>query len=299
MTHEIVERDTVLRGVRIHWAECGAGEPTFLLVHGLGSSIAKWIDCMPHLARAGRVVALDMPGFGRSDVPPGPYTPQWLAGSVRMFAREMGIERPILVGNSLGGLIAMHHAATWPDEVRALVALAPTLPPPPGVPHDPKSLLKFGATLVPVLGDLGYAGYVRLKGPERFVRDTLAMNVLDPGAVPPATVARLVEEAAERLSRPEIRRRLMTATRALSRTMIFGRDSVARTVSRLRVPVLYLWGERDRLVPPSTGARWAERTPEGQMALLPGVSHNPQIEAPETFATAVAEYAAKLEALGA
>lgn len=87
----ISEHGTIVRGTKIHWLEAGSGDEPFLLIHGFGSSIAKfkWLDALPLLGAERRAIALDLPGFGASDAPTGPYSPAWLAGVVRANRQMM------------------------------------------------------------------------------------------------------------------------------------------------------------------------------------------------------------------
>src|SRR3989442_1632787 len=124
----IAEHETSISGTRIHWLESGSADPPFLLIHGWGSSTAKWLDVLPVLGEQHRAIALDMPGFGQSDAPPGPYTASWLAGGILAFLDEIGVDQAIWVGNSLGGLVAIYGAAARPERVSGLVAVSPALP---------------------------------------------------------------------------------------------------------------------------------------------------------------------------
>jgi len=99
------------RGVRLHYIEGGSGDPPVVLVHGLGSTVTKWRDTLPLIASRRRTLALDLPGFGRSEAPPGRFTFGFLAGGARAFLDALGIDRCVLVGNSLGGVASMWLAA--------------------------------------------------------------------------------------------------------------------------------------------------------------------------------------------
>lgn len=101
--------------------------PTLIFVHGLGSYLKFWRYQLDHFAEAGyRVLALDLPGYGKSDKPASfPYTTEAMADVVRAFARTVGAERPILVGHSMGGQVALSYAIRFPGELSALVLTAP------------------------------------------------------------------------------------------------------------------------------------------------------------------------------
>lgn len=103
------------------------GEAPLVFLHGLGSHLKFWRHQLDHFAKLGhRVVALDLPGYGKSSKPASfPYTMESFADVVREVVKALGIERPILVGHSMGGHTALSYAIRWPDEPRALVLTAP------------------------------------------------------------------------------------------------------------------------------------------------------------------------------
>src|SRR2546423_7414962 len=102
----------------------GAGEPV-VLIHGVGSQWQVWQPLLPALERARDVIALDLPGFGGSPSLPIGVVPgaAALADAVAGFMDELGIERPVIGGNSLGGWIALELAKR--DRARAVVAVSP------------------------------------------------------------------------------------------------------------------------------------------------------------------------------
>jgi pimeloyl-ACP methyl ester carboxylesterase len=106
--------------VTIAYDRLGSGPP-LLLVHGLGSCKEMWRPLLPALAREREVVAVDMPGFGAS--PPGPRTVEELADALSAFVAELGLERPHVAGNSLGGGVALTMGAA--GAARSVCALSP------------------------------------------------------------------------------------------------------------------------------------------------------------------------------
>ena len=103
-----------------------AGQP-IVFIHGLGSYLKFWRPQIDEFARKGhRVVALDLMGFGKSDKPAGfPYTMPAQAEVVRALVQHLGLQKPVLVGHSMGGQTALAYAIRWPDEVGGLVLTAP------------------------------------------------------------------------------------------------------------------------------------------------------------------------------
>ena len=101
----------------------GAGSPSFVLLHGLVDTLEIWDRLIDPLAQRGRVVRLDQRAHGESEAPPGPYTREDLAADVVAVLDRLEIERAVLVGHSMGGIVAMTTALAHPERVDALVLL--------------------------------------------------------------------------------------------------------------------------------------------------------------------------------
>src|SRR6266568_5059866 len=108
-----------LDGLEIHYTSAGQG-PVTLLIHGLGGFAESWRDTAAALASHGRVIALDLPGFGQSAKPRRAYTLDFFARAVEGLLRGLAIERVRLVGHSLGGGIAAAFALAHPERVDRL-----------------------------------------------------------------------------------------------------------------------------------------------------------------------------------
>jgi pimeloyl-ACP methyl ester carboxylesterase len=126
----------IAHGARLHYAERGErreGTPSVLLVHGAGASSAIWMMAMARIARAAHVVAIDLPGHGPSPLPEAGVAALSLdayVDAVGQLAGTLCLGRSVLVGHSMGALVAIGAAAKWPDKIRGLVlcAAAPRLP---------------------------------------------------------------------------------------------------------------------------------------------------------------------------
>ena len=161
---------TMVGGRRMHAlvAAGGTGGPPVVLVHGLGVSSRYMIPTAARLAPHGPVYAPDLPGFGRSAPPPVPMTVPHLAGALLAWMDAMGLDHPVLLGNSVGCQVIAALAAYHPGRASHLVLVGPTFDPSGGgairqllrvvadSPHEPRSLGRI------VLGDYRRAGPVRL-----------------------------------------------------------------------------------------------------------------------------------------
>ena len=116
-------------GVRLAYAETGSGAPPLLFVHAWSADRTTFAPQLEHFGRSHRAVAVDLRGHGDSDKPEEPYTAELFADDLAWLAGELGLERPVVVGHSMGGVIALVLAASHPDLVSGVVALdSPIIP---------------------------------------------------------------------------------------------------------------------------------------------------------------------------
>jgi pimeloyl-ACP methyl ester carboxylesterase len=284
--------------VKLHYIEAGSAssEPPIVLLHGLGSTVTKWRDALPIMATRRRTIAVDMPGFGRSEAPRGHYTFGFLAGGIHAFLDSVGVDRCMLVGNSLGGITAMWLAAAWPERVAGLVLVDPALPLPPGARPDAKTIARMAVASLPGVGEALYAGFMKLRSADWQVADGLRRNVADESRVSAETLRLMHEEAQQRRSDPRLRAPLLSAQRNLLWMLSARRADVERVAASLRVPTLLVWGSEDLLVPLAVGEHWVGRIPGAELIVLEGAGHNPQIEVPDRFSEIVLAFAERLDA---
>src|SRR5439155_1578603 len=164
----------------------------------------------------------------------------------------------VLVGNSMGGLVAMMEAALAPERVAGLVLVAPAQPRSAEARMDGRVAALFLYAL-PVLGELALRWRARLLGPVGQVRSTLALCCADASRVAPEVVAAHVALARERLERmPWASRAFMEAARSLI-ALLARRSWFDQMVRRIMAPTLLVQGDRDRLVAPAASRRLAAR----------------------------------------
>ena len=114
-----------LDGLRLYYERAGSGEPELLFVHGWCCDRTAFKPQFDHFARTHAVTALDLRGCGRSDCPADGYTIPDFADDLARFCAEVGIEKPVVVGHSLGGMIGVELAARHPSVPGALVLVDP------------------------------------------------------------------------------------------------------------------------------------------------------------------------------
>jgi pimeloyl-ACP methyl ester carboxylesterase len=278
-----MDRRVIDLGVPVHYIDFGGSGPRMVLVHGLGGSAINWLGVGPSLARRYRVVALDLAGFG--ETPP-------VNGSTGLAAQQDLLDRflasvtagpAIVVGNSMGGLVAMMEAAIEPGRVSHLILAAPAQPTPRRGRIDVEVLAVFATYSMPWLG----AWYMRRRaarlGAEGLVREMLRLCCVDPSRVAPDVRAAHVALAAERIARmPWATDVFLDATRSLLSALRQRRRFYAM-VDRVTAPGLIIQGAGDRLVPVAASRELARRRPDWRLAVFDDIGHVPQLEAPGRF----------------
>lgn len=270
----------------------GAPRERALYVHGLGGASTNWTDLAALLAVRADGWAVDLPGFGHSNPPSrGRYT---IRGHVRtvvdvleQIRRQPGEAqgRPVhLLGNSLGGLVSLLVAGRRPDLVASLTLISPAMP----VYRVPAAFNK--ALLLLLLPGATALAERRLAGitPEQNVRAMIRMCFGRPDQVPKERVEQAVEEMRVRAEQPWADRALAGNMRGLITSYLrIGRANAWRLARSLPMPVLVIWGDRDRLVDPAMAPRLAAAIPDSRLRILEGIGHVAMLEAPEPTARAV------------
>jgi pimeloyl-ACP methyl ester carboxylesterase len=263
-------RELEVDGLRVRYVRAGSGTPVVLL-HGLASSIYTWKDVMPVLAARHDVVALDLPGFGASSIPPEPSIPLYVKVVTGAMDR-LGLARAALVGNSLGGAIAVAVAAAHPDRVDALVLVDAA-----GYnfrPQDRPFVLRVPTWVPePLAESMPVRPMVKLGLRQVFHDDSKI------------TPERLAEYVAP-MRRPGASR---YARRLLAGADSWGFPEVIRTV---RARTLVLWGRYDAWIPLADAWRFGADIPGSPVRVLEA-GHMPQEEKPEETAAAIVDFLAR------
>lgn len=267
----------------VHYLDFGGDGPPLLCVHGLGGSALNWMAVGTRLAAHHHVLALDLRGFGRTPLGTGTRLRE-NERLLDLFLREVVGRPATLVGNSMGGLLSVRHAAKHPDTVRNLVLVDPALPWRRQRALNAPMYSFFTALLTPGLGDRALYARIRRLGPEGAVNAVLRIVSADPQRIPDDVVRAHVELERRRLGSPRSLRAFAQASRSLLWALARGADS--RIYGQIRAPVLILHGDSDRLVPAGNSQQIGRRF-GWRVEVLPDVGHVPMLEAPDTFVGAV------------
>jgi pimeloyl-ACP methyl ester carboxylesterase len=265
-----------VNGITVHYKQAGSGEPALLLLHGFGASTFSWRAVLGPLSQGRTVVAYDRPGFGLTERPmpgewsgPNPYAPEAQAELAVGLMDALGFERAVLVGHSAGGTAALWTALAHPERVEALVLVDAAVYLGGGAPPWLRPLLR-----APQLRRLGP---LLLRGIRRWGNRLLRMAWHDPSRITPD----LWEGYLKPLRAKDWDRALWELVRAGHPLGLEDR------LSEVRVPVLVITGDDDRIVPTAQSIRLAGELPQARLVILPECGHVPQEECPEAFLEAL------------
>jgi pimeloyl-ACP methyl ester carboxylesterase len=293
------ESRTVDLGGPVHYVDFGGPDdaPTVVLVHGLGGSHLNWDLFAPLLSPHARVLALDLPGFGLSEPGERRTTVHDNVRVLDRFLAEVAGTPAVLVGNSMGGMISILQTAAAPDAVSGLVLLDAAVPGPRRA-LDPLVAAMFGIYAVPVLGERFMAMRRTRSTPLRTVRQMLRLCGVDPDALPADLIDRSVTLIDQRQDHVAMDKAFLAAARSLLRLLADPR-AYRRAMASIRVPVLLVQGDADRLVPVAAARDIARRHPDWRYLELPGVGHVPQLQVPERLAEELLAWLEETEAVRA
>lgn len=277
MTHETTDIDGP-----VHYTDIAGrrGGPTFVLVHGLGGSHTNWIGIERGLAKIGRVIALDLIGFGRTPLSGRRAT---ISGNRIFLDRfiEAIVGTPVvLIGNSMGGLLSALQASKRPSTVAGLVLIAPAVPRPATHLRDLSVAGFAAASIVPRFGHSYLHSRYRAAGPERVVEETFRLCMAEPELVRPDILEAQIQMARERIDMPWATTAFLEATRSMVRVLA-RRRRVLATFEEISAPTLLMLGARDRLVPLAAGSAVAAMRPEWDLLVYDTLGHTPMMEDPD------------------
>lgn len=252
-----------------------------VLVHGLGGSAVNWEAVGPRIAKVGRTVAIDLPGFGLS--PPGPdWELTTHARALRAALEELG-SPATLIGNSMGALIAEMVASRHPVLVSSLALIAPATPPRLPDPHlhwPTARRLLIQAT--PGLGRAVTRYFLQTHTPEELVRFSLGSIAHAPARVPVHVVEEHVRLTEARMFLPWTEEAVPSTGRSVAKT--FARPGqFVEMVRDIQAPTLVIQGIGDHIVSP-TAVEWlCSVRPEWELVQMEDTGHIPMLDAPVRF----------------
>jgi pimeloyl-ACP methyl ester carboxylesterase len=259
---------------RVNYMMHGHG-PDVLLIHGWVSSLRMWAHTVGRLTEAGyRATAIDLVGFGDSDKPPtGWYTLDHYTAHLSAVCRQLGLARPVIVGHSMGGTLALSlaaHMAVW-----AVVACAPVVNG------------KLGGSIHLLLTSSTTRQMWRWMQAQPFFPKIGAMNM-------PAAPG-LMRDPVRRRNQEDLRRATVNATFGSLKTVVD--QSLEDRLRDITAPTLILIGGRDFTVPPEQGKLAARLMPNAQLVEWPSAGHSMIDDRPDEFDRLLIDYVCQLQSI--
>jgi 4,5:9,10-diseco-3-hydroxy-5,9,17-trioxoandrosta-1(10),2-diene-4-oate hydrolase len=258
-----------------YWA-LGDKGTAVILIHGLGASADIWMYNVGALAKQHRVYVPDLVGFGRSDRPGPSFSPFDYTRFLDDFINILNMDRVNLVGQSLGGGIALHYALQFPQKVNKLVLVDNA-----GLGKEVIWTLRWMS--LPLVGEL--FSYPSRKGVEIFFKLAVRNRAL--------VTKDFVELYYDIFSRPGFQKFFLMLLRQIvnfrgAREEIL--DPVMNNLYKITQPVLIIWGEKDRVLPLKQGYLGKEKLPNAKLEIMEGCGHIPFFERSDEFNKLVLEF---------
>ncbi len=272
-----------LHGDRVAYRDVGDGDETLLLLHGMAGSSDTWRAVMPQLSKRYRVIAPDLLGHGQSAKPRGDYSLGAFAAWLRDLLDELGVTSVTIVGQSLGGGVAMQFVYQHPDYCRRLVLISSG-----GLGQDvgwtlrllsaPGSELLLPAITLPPL----------IRAGETLRSWFSAVNVGSPRG---AEMWSAYSSLADSQTRQAFLRTL--------RSVVDYRGQAVSALNKLHLtselPLMVIWGDQDRIIPVDHGFALDQHRPGCRIEVLDGVGHFPHVEKPDVVVDLLDDFIALTE----
>ncbi len=274
----------------VHHTHGGRGALPVVFIHGLGSSgYLEWRFNLPYFARSHRVLAPDLPGFGRTDKPRGVrYGVPYFARTLERYLEALGVRRAVVVGASMGGRVALELALERRVRVEKLVLVNAL-----GLGR-PQVQFVYPVMMLPRVGEAAM----------RVVRQAVQR-------VPPALIRRFaaryaggreVERTMDERYLADLREMYaadgfveayLATVRSMARpSALLGMHDLTPRLAEIEAPVLLVWGSADPLFPLSHAIRAHHALPGSHLAVIEGAGHTPQAERPDEFNRVVGRFLA-------
>ncbi len=261
---------------RVRYRSAGTTGSVVICIHGIGRSLEDWSENMAALGERYRVFALDLLGCGLSDKPDMPYTTPFLAKFVQDFMQALNLEKAILIGNSMGGAVALEFAFTYPTMLERLVLVAPA-----GM--GTKGAKFLGLCSLPILGEI-------LTQPSRAsAKQTLKALFANP-ALQTATRAKRDYELAKQpgASKAFLKMlRFMTTNKGLKPAFY---NPMLERMPSLKASTLVIWGQQDHILPVEYAPVPTRLIPNAKLEIYNPCGHFPMLEKAKEFNQHVLEF---------
>ena len=269
----------------VHYQEAGDSGPPLLLVHGIGASYLSWQLVVEALGEHHHVLNIDLIGFGFTPPHGRRATIQRNAELLADFAQTTTDEPVTVVGNSMGGLVSMMAAVSYPDVIKRLVLVNPALPV-VSVRSVSRESQRLVLPLLPLVGSALARYYYHDRTPEDEVDDTLSLVLSDGAAIDQGYRFAAIEMARARREMEWSVPSFTDAARSIA-AHVASQRRFRRLLHRVTQPTLLIHGSEDRLVQPAAAVWAARQRPDWDFEMIDGMGHTPQLEDPDLFVSLV------------
>jgi pimeloyl-ACP methyl ester carboxylesterase len=272
-----------VEGAEINYVEMGEG-PVALFVHGLGAMWQSWLENIPELARDHRVIALDLPGFGRSEMPVEEISIDGYARLVASFMDKVGVDRATVIGNSMGGFIGAELAIRNPERVERLVLVSPAILWQEYKRAKPLTRL---AVVTEASATRAMAGSQKMARTRPRLRHLalMASGFRYPHLLSPELSVEMIRTA----------RRTKGFVPALQALADF---PLREELPKIAAPTLVVWGAHDPLVHRKHAHELKQLIPNVELVIFERTGHEAMAERPERFHRVLREFLERTEPYG-
>ena len=271
------KRTIEVEGISTGYLTGGAGGTPLVLLHGVGTSAGEWTWVLPALARSRLVYAIDLPGYDGSSEP-SDYSPAFTARFIGAFLDAVGVDRAVVVGNSFGGLVALHLALCEPERVCGLVLVDSAGLGQSVNPTIVRLVLPGEGQLVAALEETPPGAF------QRAFRRALLMFAR-PWQIPPRWLTDQYKVAQVRHFTETTRQSLLTVVGLMGQ-----REVLLDRLPQLQMPTLIVWGIEDKVIPVWHATAAVTRLNKGSLKLIPSCGHLPHVEQPKRFVVTLEEF---------
>ncbi|MEC8419057.1 MAG: alpha/beta hydrolase [Pseudomonadota bacterium] len=263
-----------VNGLRVHVSDEGANNSAvpIVLIHGTGASLHTWDGWVSELKNERRVIRFDLPGFGLTGPEPdNNYTIEQYTNYVVRILDSLGVSEAIIAGNSLGGYIAWATAVRYPNRVSKLVLVDAS-----GYPYEAESVPIAFKLSQNKLAKLLLKNFI----PKFVIRSSVENVFGNPALVTDYLVDRYYELTLREGNRAAIKERFVQTQPG----------ELRKSLPKLTIPTLILWGAKDKLIPLKLGKRFEKDIPNSSLIIFDELGHVPHEEAPQITVSPVLDF---------
>ena len=273
----------------VHYKDYGGDGPLILLIHGIASSSASWVGLGPLLAARHRVLAIDLPGFGRSPLKGRSPDVESQADLVATFLERVDGEPAVLVGTSLGGLVSMLVAARYPDVVERLIPISPAVPGIRRTHIGAKNLFGFVIPTIPGIGSTIMRGGSNNVSVDTHVRYALEHVTHDHSKIDPDIREAIISATSKWMEGPDFTEAYISTMKSIY-PFIFQSRQFDAEIGDIIAPTHIIGGADDPVVSSKNLERVLKVRPDWELTLMENVGHAPHIEEPAWLADLLLEW---------